>query len=269
MMIGIAGASGLIGYNLYLSLKGKGVETVGSYCSIKKDNLFKFDIIKDKFSCFDKCTHLVIAAGITNIDDCLRNKDEAYKCNVEKTIELIRYLADKKIEPVFLSSDQVFDGLKGNYVETDQPNPPNYYGNFKLQVEEFLKGNLKNYLVLRLSKTYSRNPANGGMFAEIFNKLKDKQKVFAAYNQIYNPTEVELIFGGIYYAIKSDLTGLYHLADKNIMSRYEFAQSIAKEYNFDQNLIEGIDFNSLSLLEKRALNSSLNVDKFNKTFAPS
>jgi dTDP-4-dehydrorhamnose reductase len=59
---------------------------------------------------------------------------------------------------------------------------------------------------------------------------------------------------------------LYHLADKAIMSRFEFAKYIAKEHGFDQNLVEGIDFNSLPLLEKRALNSSLNVDAFNKAF---
>ena len=206
-------------------------------------------------------------AGITNIDQCFRYKEEAYKCNVEKTIAFIRYIGERKIKPIFLSSDQVFDGLRGNYVETDQPAPLNHYGKFKLMVEEFMVNNLKDYLVLRLSKTYSRNPADGGMFAEIFKKLEEDKKVIAASDQVFNPTEVEIICKGIYHAINSGLQGIYHLADKAVMSRYEFARQIAEEFNFEQDLIEKIDFNSLGFLEKRALNSSLNVDKFSKTFS--
>ena len=39
MMIGILGASGLIGYNLYVFLRDKGIQTIGSYHSMKKDGL--------------------------------------------------------------------------------------------------------------------------------------------------------------------------------------------------------------------------------------
>jgi dTDP-4-dehydrorhamnose reductase len=264
-MIGILGASGLIGFNLYNYLIHKGIQTLGTYCSTKKQGLVRFDLLKDDFSLFDKCSHAVIAAGITNIDDCFRHKEEAYKCNVEKTIEFIAYLKEKRIRTIFLSSDQVFDGQRGGYVETDQPNPVNHYGRFKLQVEEFIKNNLNNGLVLRLSKIYTTNLSDGGIFAEIFQKLKSGKKVLAAYNQIYNPTHVGTVCQGIIHSINSALEGLYHLADKTIMSRYEFAQGIARDHGFDQNLIEAIDFNTLLLLEKRALNSSLNVEMFNKT----
>jgi len=92
-------------------------------------------------------------------------------------------------------------------------------------------------------------------------------RISAAYNQIYNPTDIGTVCSGIHHAIKSDLRGVYHLADKNIMSRYEFARGIAEEYGFDQGLIDRIDFNSLCFQEKRALNSSLNVDKFSKTLS--
>jgi dTDP-4-dehydrorhamnose reductase len=268
MMIGILGASGLIGYHLYCFLKMNGLPAVGSYLSKKKEGLVKLDLLTDSFSVFDRCTTVVIAAGITDIDGCFRHKEEAYRCNVEKTIAFIRYLDERKIKPVFLSSDQVFDGIRGNYAETDQPDPQNYYGNFKLLVEQFIGNNIQRYLILRLSKTYSTNPADGGMYAEIYKKLACGKKVRAAFDQIYNPTDVEIICNGISHSMTSDLQGVYHLADKTIMSRYEFALRIAAEHHFERDLIEKIDFNSLGLPEKRALNSSLNVDKFNKTRAP-
>jgi len=264
MKIGIVGASGLVGYNLFQFLSEKKENVLGTYCSTKKDGLVKLDLLTDDFSLFDKCTHVIIIAALANIDQCYLKKEEAYKINVERTVELIQRLGGKGIKSIFISSDQVFDGIKGYYKEDDLPNPVNYYGKFKLQVEEFLKNNLKNYLILRLSKIYSRNLQDNSMFAEILLKLQKKEKIKAAFNQIYNPTEVRKVCAGIHLSIKKDLDSVYHLADKQIMSRYDFARSIAEEFGLDEDLIEKVDFNRLPVLEKRALNSSLNIDKFAK-----
>lgn len=263
-MIGIVGASGLIGYHFYKTLKSRREDVIGTYFSTEKEELIKFDFKRDSFSLFDKCKQVVITSAITNIDECFLNKDEAYKINVEKTIEFIKYLADRKIKPVFLSSDQVFDGKKGNNTEEDRPNPINHYGDFKLQVEEFMKNNLKNYLILRLSKTYSRNLKEHGMFAEIFLRLKKREKVKAAYNQIFNPTDIRMVCDGMYKAINMNLKNLYHLADHIIMSRYDFALSVANECGFNKDLVEPIDIQDLPLIEKRPLNTSLDVRKISE-----
>ncbi len=267
-MTGIAGASGLIGYNFYKTLKSNKEDVIGTYFSVRKKELVRFDLKKDSFSLFDKCKEVLIASAITNIDECFLNKEEAHKINVEKTIEFIKYLTDRKIKPVFLSSDQVFDGQKGNYTEEDAPEPINYYGDFKLQVEEFMKNNLENYLILRLSKTYSRNLKEGGMFAEIFLRLKERKKIKAAYNQIFNPTEVKMACDGMRKAISSNLKKLYHLANPAIMSRYDFGLSIANEYGFSKDLIEPIDIRTLPLIDKRPLNTSLNVKKISTVIFP-
>ena len=42
---------------------------------------------------------------------------------------------------VFLSSDQVFDGTKGNYVEPDEVNPLNVYGQTKAEAERIVLQN--------------------------------------------------------------------------------------------------------------------------------
>lgn len=267
-MMGIVGASGLIGYNLYNFLKKKGEDILGTYFSKEKKGLIKFDLKENNFSLFDKCKHVIIAGAITNLDECFLKKEEAYKINVERTIEFVKYLTNKKVKSIFLSSDQVFDGGKGNYTEKNEPNPINYYGEFKFKVEKFLRENSEDYLILRLSKTYSKNLENGGMFADIFLRLKEGKIIKIAYNQIFNPTEVEIVCNGILKGIKMNLKGLYHLAEDKIMSRYEFALNLAEEYRFDKKLIEPVDFNTLNLIEKRALNSSLNTQKWQTILEP-
>ena len=131
-----------------------------------------------------------------------------------------------------------------------------------------MKNNLKNYLILRLSKTYSRNLEENSIFAEIFFRLKRREKIKAAYNQIFNPTDISLVCEGMYKAINLNLKNLYHLANHMIVSRYDFALSVANEYGFNRDLIEPIDIHGLPLIEKRPLNTSLNVKKISKLIFP-
>jgi len=264
-MIGIVGASGAIGGELYKYLMDQGERCLGTYCTGKKENLVKYDLRIDDPSLFDRCDIVVIMGGVTNIDECAKRKEDAQAINVDGIIRLIKHLADKKIESVFISSDQVFNGKQGNYSESDEPDPVNQYGKFKLEVERFMRENLSDYLIFRLSKTYSKR-LEWGILAETVASLKRGDKVRAAYNLIYNPTDVMLVCEGIYKAITAGSTGLYHLAGKNIMSRYDFAIAAAKEFALDQTLIEAVDMNKIPLLEKRALNSTLNVRKFFTAF---
>ena len=51
--------------------------------------------------------------------------------------ELTRFLAGlaAEISFIFFLTDLVFDGRKGDYTETDAPNPLNLYGETKLAAE--------------------------------------------------------------------------------------------------------------------------------------
>ena len=48
-----------------------------------------------------------------------------------KTKNVIDYCFENNIVPIYISSDGVFDGLKGGYIETDKKNPTNCYGAIK------------------------------------------------------------------------------------------------------------------------------------------
>ncbi len=267
MTIGIAGASGLIGYNLFNFLSRK-EKVIGTCLSHKKNGLVNFDLLSGDFSLFDPCDWVVVAAAVVKIDDCLKDRELARRINVEKTSEFISYLASRKIKVVFLSSDQVFDGAKGNYSETDPPAPVNLYGKLKRETEQFIEGNIRDYLILRLSQTYSRNLEEKSIYSDVYSNLKDKRPVKAAFNRIFNPTDVIDLSGWIYAALKKNIAGLYHLACPKTMSRYDFALWVAEENRLDKRLIEKIDFLSLPCEEKRALNSSLNVGKISKILGP-
>ena len=189
---------------------------------------------------------------------------KAYAINVEGTVALAEYLADRQIRILFLSSDQVFDGSEGKYSEEDTPNPINEYGRMKRRVEQRLGEIQPSSLVLRLSKTYSTSLMEGGMMAEVVNTLRQEKPYDAAYNQIFNPTDVEWLSEQIEKIIRMNLSGLYHLAEPRIESRYDFACRIAHEYGLNPALIRRINLAELKCVQPRALNSSLNVSRIMK-----
>lgn len=258
--IGIFGASGLIGYNFFKYFKKQNIDVIGTFFKNSKDDLIFFNILEDSFDIFYNCDVVIIAGAISKLDDCKNQEEIARKINVTKTIELINYCKANKIKPVFLSSDQVFDGKKGNYSESDLPNPVNNYGKMKTEVENYIKHNLTEYLILRLSKTYSKNKEDGGIYNEIVNKLQKNETIYAATDLVFNPTDVNFATKSILKLITKNIYGLFHLAEHKIMNRYDFTIQVAEQLDFKTTSIKPILLSEIDLSEKRALNSSLNVN---------
>lgn len=258
-MWGIYGASGSLGFYLYNYLKRKNERVMGTYSSHSKPGLTKFNILNDNFSVFRKCKRVILSGGITNVTQCYKERESAHFINVVKMIELIKYLTKHKIKPIFLSSEAVFDGEIGVYSEYDIPRPLNYYGLFKLLVENFMVNTLKNYTIFRLCQMYTADLRYETIFKEVFTKLSEGKEVMGAVDLKTNLTSYEFI-GEKIQALK-DKEGLWHIGNPLVQSRYEFACSIAKKFGFDDNLVKKVNYSDFNMTEKRALDSSLNVGK--------
>lgn len=258
--IAIVGASGLIGQALHRLLKN-GYRILGTCHSRPREGLVPLDICRREFSILDGFDWVIVAAGISNIDRCKLERQRAYQVNVEAVLSMVEYLARRRIRVVYLSSDQVFDGTKGNYREEDLANPINEYGRMKWQVERQCRQIQPDCLILRLSKTYNADRNEGGILAEVIDTLRQGKPYAAAVDQVFNPTDVDWLARKIESAVSRNLTGLYHLADPRIESRYTFACRVARESGFDPDRIQRISLADLRFPESRALNSSLNVSR--------
>ena len=74
---------------------------------------------------------IVHSAAFTDLVRAEKEKELCYNVNVLGT----RNLASLGIPMLYISTEYVFDGEKGNYVETDTPNPVNFYSLTKLMGE--------------------------------------------------------------------------------------------------------------------------------------
>lgn len=145
----------------------------------------------------------------------------------------------KKIHAVLVhySTDYVFDGSKGSpYLETDQPNPLNVYGQTKLEGEQAIAASGCVNLVLRTSWVYSMR--QGGFVTKVLQWAREQEVMRVVDDQISSPTSAymlaqvtalilaqgrEDVFGYL-----KEKGGLYHCAASGSCSRYEWAEEILK-----------------------------------------
>ncbi|MEM2915265.1 MAG: sugar nucleotide-binding protein, partial [Candidatus Bathyarchaeia archaeon] len=92
---------------------------------------------------------IVHTAALTDVDYCEEHPDEASILNVEGTRNLVAAAKNIGTEFVYISTDSVFDGKKGMYVEEDVPNPINCYAKTKLEGEKLLNVLDQGYTIIR------------------------------------------------------------------------------------------------------------------------
>jgi|TARA_B100002051_G_C16672829_1_gene605457 dTDP-4-dehydrorhamnose reductase len=158
MKIVILGGLGLIGSGVYSILKN--LNNLDVYCTfgnvIHKDHEFSkfknfipvnFFEKKEINKIFDHNPNLVInCMGITKhvIDNY--STDDIYYVNSEIPQLLDHECNRNKSQFIQISSDCVYDGKDGDYIETDTPNAKDIYGKSKSLGED-----LRNSLILRTS----------------------------------------------------------------------------------------------------------------------
>ncbi len=94
---------------------------------------------------------VIHAAAYTDVAAAQRDRDTCRRINVIGTENVARAAAQRDVLLVFISTDYVFDGVRGNYSEDDPPGPPfNYYGETKLAAEQAAR-TCPRHLVIRTS----------------------------------------------------------------------------------------------------------------------
>ena len=138
----ITGVSGLLGNNLAHYFKDK-YEVLGLYSShpvvirgvrTERCNLLYDNSIRKIISDFNPSI-IIHCASLTNIDQCEGDKNLTEKINIGSTKNIVETIANKDIKLVYISTDSVYNGIKGDFSEDDEINPLNYYGLSKYEGE--------------------------------------------------------------------------------------------------------------------------------------
>lgn len=265
----IIGASGFIGRHLYDYCKKNNIDVLGTYYThLHNSEWVKFNICKDNLR--DLCNRkmkgkipnaVILCSANTNIDSCKKNEDSSNGLNVIGIRRIIQQANGLGIKCVFLSSETVFDGNKGMYVEDDVPNPISLYGKQKLQVEQFIQSNVSDYLIFRISRAVGSAYGEKDIFNEFYNKVVRKEEIVCLKDQSFCLTEIGDIVRGIIKSLEQDIKGLYHLSSNNYVSRYELAQFYTKKIFGGYGKIIEKKYSDMNFFDNRHILGGLNGKK--------
>jgi UDP-4-amino-4,6-dideoxy-N-acetyl-beta-L-altrosamine transaminase/dTDP-4-dehydrorhamnose reductase len=263
----ITGISGLLGNNLAYYFKDK-YDILGLYSShlvqvkgvkVKKVDILSKNSLRKIISDF-RPDIVIHCASLTNVDFCEVNKGLTKKINVDGTKNVVNGINDDKAKLIYISTDSVYDGEKGNFVEDGKINPKNYYGVSKYQ-GELEVSQRKNSLILR-TNIFGWNIQNKFSIGEwIINQLASKHRIKGFKDAIFSSIYTFELAKIIDLTIKKDLRGLYNCASRDSLSKFQFAKELARRFNLDTSLITPILIGDFGFKAKRGKNLSLNVDK--------
>lgn len=206
-------------------------------------------------------TVVVHCAAETRVDWCEDHPDETIRVNVEGTARLGRAAALVNARLVYISTDSVFDGTRGAYVEEDEPRPLNVYARSKWLGEQAVRREAPDHLIVR-TNLYGWNVSPKVSLAEwILGRLRRGEEVPGFRDVIFSPLLVDDLADILLHMIARDLKGLYHLGAPDAVSKYEFARALAREFGLDRNLVRPASIASAGLRAARPLVTNLNPAK--------
>jgi len=215
------------------------------------DRAFLGSILKDV-----KPEMIIHCAAIVNLNTCENEKELTDRLHLDATNQLASF----GTPIVFISTDSVFDGKRGNYVETAPTAPLNYYGLSKEKGEEIVRRN-ELHLILRTNIFGFTCPLKNSLAEWAISKLMAGERISGYTNVYFNSiytTHLAEIIGKL---ILSGAWGTFHAASKNNLSKYSFLKYLASRIVGRPDLVVCSELSNEETSPLRPLNPTLNVDK--------
>jgi dTDP-4-dehydrorhamnose reductase len=220
-------------------------------------DLLDFAAVRREFQ-KDQPQLVIHCAAISTIADMQKNPGLARRVNVEVTKLLAELAAE--IPFVFFSTDLVFDGRKGNYVEADAPNPLHLYGETKVAAETIVLKNPR-HLVIRTSLNGGISRAgNRGFNEQLRLSLRDGKPMKMFTDEFRSPIPAVETARAVWELTGKNCAGIYHVAGAERLSRWQIGQLLLPRWPEIKTRIEpgsAKDF----LGPSRAPDTSLDVSK--------
>jgi dTDP-4-dehydrorhamnose reductase len=260
----ITGANGLIGSYLVQAAPRFAQRWRVRALTRADFDLLDFKTVEREFT-KDQPQLVIHCAAVSDVGEAQKNPSFARHANVEMTQVLAELAAESQF--VFFSTDLVFDGRKGNYIETDKPNPLHVYGETKTAAEEIVLKNPR-HLVVRTSINggVSRSGLRG--FNEQLRRslLEAGQGMTLFTDEFRCPIPAVETARVVWELAEKNCAGIYHVAGADKLSRWQIGQLLVQRWPEVRAEIKSgsaKDFPG----PPRALDTSLNISKVQKVLS--
>ncbi len=237
------GLSGLVGSRIVELLKDK-----YEFVDFSLDtgvNILDKENIAAAFEKNKDAVAVIHLAAFTDTNAAWEQKGDksniCYRLNVDGTQNILDLAQKFNQYLIYISTDFVFDGAKTTpYVETDTPNPIEWYGETKYLGEKLiLDSGYPNFNISRITYPYrAKFDAKVDIIRKVLTKLKNGEEVKMFSDQICTYTFIDDIASVLGYFLENKNTGIYHLVGSSSHSPYDMAKLVASTFGLDQKLVK-------------------------------
>lgn len=267
----IFGSNGLLGQNLVRRFKDK----FEILCSSTEENSFipnskfyyKMNNLTERKTTRNLIDELkpdiiVNSAAYTDVDGCEKNAELCWNTNAKAVEHIIEGAQRNNSLLIQISTDYVFDGTDAPYSENDKPNPTGNYARSKMAAENLVRSSDLEYLLIRTQILFGTGTKLRLNFVTwVLDQLRRKNKIRVVDDQIGNPTYAPDLSEAVFRLMDKQAYGLFHVSSPDSLSRFDFAKTIARTFELDEDLIERVSTSDLRQKAPRPQNSAFIINK--------
>ena len=274
MRILVTGASGLLGLNLALEASQQH-EVFGSVnnnviqtttFTVLQSDLTAQGAVEHLFEC--RPDWVINCAALANLEACEAEPVLAEKLNSELPEKLAKYVARGGARLVHISTDAVFDGRLGSYREIDAPNPLSLYARTKLNGERAVLAANPEAIVARVNLFGWSLSGKRSLAEWFFNNLSSGNRMQGFTDVFFCPLLANDLAKILLVMLEKGLQGLYHVSSE-CTSKFDFGVRLARQFDFDESLIEPTSIAKARLVAPRSPDLSLNSSKLTQELGES
>jgi dTDP-4-dehydrorhamnose reductase len=276
MRILITGASGLLGLNLALETTHRHtVFGTVNHHALKTDafTVIPTDLLApgavERLLERTQPDWVIHCAALANLDACEADPLLAKQLNTDLPVTLASHVARSGARLLHVSTDAVFDGLRGDYTEEDVPTPIGVYPRTKYEAELAVAATDPSAIIARVNLFGWSLTGKRSLAEFFFNNLHTGKQVIGFTDVFFCPLLANHLADIFIRMFESGLSGLYHVVSSDSMSKYDFGVRLAHRFNLDGGLINPTSITQSGLKAVRSPNLTLHSDKLAKALGES
>ena len=237
----VTGASGMIG-SRFLRLLPNDFQLIKNIDRTEGLDILDYPRLSTALSSA-KADIIIHLAAFTDVNAAAQQEGKSeglcFQINVTGTGNIVKLAKQLNCRLVHISTDYVFDGAKtGEYIETDKPNPIEWYGKTKYEAEKIVVNSGIKWCIARTAYPFlAQFPGKLDLVRGRIKQMKVGNLPPQFTDHIITPTSADQLSIALFKLIRSKALGIYHLVGDTSLSDFDLTTEIAKQFGLDETKI--------------------------------
>jgi dTDP-4-dehydrorhamnose reductase len=262
--LAVVGGTGLVGSHILDEGLEREMEILGTFLDrdpgedhFERMDINRMDDVHDVLGAFEPDV-VIQTAAVSDVDHCERNPQMAWEVNVEGILNMAMVCSDLGCPLMFVSSDYVFNGMKGSpYFEGDVVDPINIYGRTKVEGERIVLDASRDNSIARVSVVYGwrGRSERDNIVLKILRHLREGKELGLYHDQFNCPTYaplsasmmIDLAMGksGTLSLFEGPEARIHHVCGRECVSRLQLGRAVAEVFDLDPGHLRSISIDDM------------------------